>query len=55
LFAETKGILVEDGERWQQSRSKVQQDMMRPKSAFFYFDKIDDTSVKLVDYIRCKC
>ena len=33
LFNETAGLVGFHGEPWYQFRSKVQQDMMRPKSA----------------------
>ena len=52
MFGETKGILVENGERWQLLRSKVQQDMMRPKSASFYTDKINGIADEMVAFIR---
>ena len=52
LFGETFGILMEEGETWQQLRSKVQQDLMRPKSALFYLDKLQGISQEFVDYIR---
>jgi hypothetical protein len=29
IFSQTYGILMEDGEKWHEIRSKVQQDMMR--------------------------
>ena len=52
LFGETFGIVIEDGETWQQLRSKVQQDLMRPKSALFYLGRLQDIGQEFVDYIR---
>ena len=54
IFGEFSGIALEDGERWHNFRSKVQQDMMRPKSATFYLDKIQAISDEFVQYIRRK-
>ncbi len=34
------GVFLANGPDWQSLRSKVQQDMMRPQSAFFYTDKL---------------
>ena len=52
IFAGNYGVLIEEGEKWHEIRSRVQQDMMRPKSATFYLDKIQDISDELVQYIR---
>lgn len=52
IFYETTGVLLEDGKRWHDIRSKVQQDLMRPQSAHFYLDAIQDISQEFVDYIR---
>ena len=46
--------MIEEGEKWHEIRSRVQQDMMRPKSATFYLDKIQDISDEFVQYIRRK-
>ena len=54
IFSKTYGISIEEGERWHEIRSKVQQDMMRPKSATFYLDKIQAISDEFVQYIRRK-
>jgi len=54
IFGEIWGLSIEDGERWHNFRSKVQQDMMRPKSATFYLDKIQAISDEFVQYIRRK-
>ena len=43
---------MEDGERWLDVRSKVQQDLMRPKSAHFYLDEIQAVADEFMDFIR---
>ena len=45
---------MEDGQRWHEVRSKVQQDLMRPKSATFYLDEISRVSQDFVKFIRVK-
>lgn len=40
IFGETKGVLMEEGEKWHQLRGLVQQDLMRPKSAMQHLDQI---------------
>ena len=52
IFSENFGISLEDGEKWHNIRSKVQQDLMRPKSATFYLDKIQDIADEFVRYIQ---
>lgn len=52
IFHQTTGVLLEDGKRWHDIRSKVQQDLMRPQSAHFYLDDIQDISKEFVNYIR---
>ena len=52
IFNETTGVLMEDGERWQDIRSKVQQDLMRPKSAHFYLDEIQEVVDEFMDFIK---
>ena len=52
IFNETTGVLLEDGERWHDIRSKVQQDLMRPKSAHFYLDEIQEVADEFMDFIR---
>ena len=42
LYRETAGLLGHHGEKWWEIRSKVQQDMMRPKSAMFYIKVLED-------------
>ena len=49
LFTDTAGLVGSHGEPWYQFRSKVQQDMMRPKSAMFYINDIEEISQQLVD------
>lgn len=45
---------MEDGEKWHDIRSKVQQDLMRPKSAMFYIDEIQKVSGEFMNLIRLK-
>lgn len=52
VFNKSGGLLVEEGETWQNFRSKVQQDLMRPKSALFYLDKISSIADEMVDFVR---
>ena len=52
VFGESAGVLLEDGEKWRDIRSKVQQDLMRPKSAIFYFDEIQKVSDEFMNLIR---
>ena len=49
LFTDTAGLVGSHGEPGYQFRSKVQQDMMRPKSAMFYINDIEEISQQLVD------
>jgi len=49
LYPETGGLVGSHGEDWYTVRSKVQQDMLRPKSAMFYLDSIENISDELVD------
>jgi hypothetical protein len=52
IFYETTGLLMEDDEKWHDIRSKVQQDLMRPKSAHYYMDEIDNISEEFMNFIR---
>ena len=52
MFPGLLGLTVEEGERWHEMRSLVQQDMMRPKSAFFYLSQLQDIADDLVNLIR---
>ena len=54
VYNETTGVLMEDGQDWYDVRSKVQQDLMRPKSAFYYLDEIQNVSDEFMDFIRKK-
>ena len=49
MFTETTGLVASHGEPWYEVRSKVQQDMMRPKSAMYYINDIEEISQQLVD------
>ena len=46
------GLVGAHGVQWYQVRSLVQQDMMRPKSAMFYIDSIENISEQLNDVIE---
>ena len=50
-FKETVG-LVTQGEEWYTFRQAVQQDLMRPKSALYYIEEIEDVCQELVDKIE---
>ena len=52
IYHETTGLLMEDGEKWHDMRSKVQQDLMRPKSAHFYIDDIRKVSEEFMGFIK---
>nr|AKH03539.1 cytochrome P450 3078B1 [Paracyclopina nana] len=54
IYSETVGVLMEEGEKWHEMRSKVQQDLMRPKSAHFYIDEIQKVSDDFIEFIRQK-
>ena len=54
LFPENTGMLFEDGEKWQNIRSKVQQDLMRPKSAMYYLDEIQNVAQDFIKLIEEK-
>ena len=51
LFHESAGLFGSHGEPWHEVRSKVQQDMMRPKSAMFYIGDIEEISQQFVDLL----
>ena len=52
VYSDTLGVLMEDGERWHDVRSKVQQDLMRPKSALYYIDELQQVGQDFVTYLR---
>ena len=52
IFHETSGMLVEEGKKWHEARFKVQQDLMRPKSALYYLNEIDTVAQDFVSLIR---
>ncbi len=54
IFSETTGVLTEEGQKWHEVRSKVQQDLMRPKSALFYVDGLQEVAQDFVIFIREK-
>ena len=43
---------MEEGEKWHEIRSKVQQDLMRPKSAHFYINEISNVADEFMEFIR---
>ena len=51
LFYDTAGLVGSHGEAWHEVRSKVQQDMMRPKSAMFYIKDVEEISQQFVDLL----
>merc|ERR1719391_1986746 len=44
---QTPGLLSH-GESWAEARKAVQQDLMRPKSALFYIEELNETTEELV-------
>jgi len=54
LYPETTGLVGSHGEDWYNVRSKVQQDMLRPKSAMFYIDSIEDISQDFAEVMERK-
>ncbi len=54
IFGGTLGVLLEEGERWKAVRSAVQQDLMRPKSALYYLDDLQDVADDFVQHVRRK-
>ena len=54
MYPETGGLVGSHGEDWYQMREKVQQDMMRAKSAMFYLEDIGDITTQLLDFIAEK-
>ncbi len=52
VFHESTGVLMEEGARWHDIRSKVQQDLMRPQSAYFYMTEIQGIADEFMDLIR---
>ena len=45
------GGLINNGEDWYQFRQKVQQDMMRPKSALYYISDLEEIATELTEKI----
>ena len=52
IFKETTGVLVENFEEWARVRSLIQQDMMRPKSAMFYINQLQEVGQDFINYCR---
>ena len=45
------GLFGETGAKWHAMRSQVQKDMLRPKSAFFYIDPLQEISKEFVNML----
>ena len=54
MYKTTKGLVGSHGPAWQEVRSFVQVDMMRPRSAMFYIDTVDASSLQLCDLLQQK-
>ena len=54
MYKTTKGLVGSHGPAWQEVRSFVQVDMMRPRSAVFYIDTVDTSSLQLCDLLQQK-
>ena len=52
IFGETVGAFIEEGPKWLEVRRKIQQDMMRPKSAMFYVNDTQRVAKDFVQYVR---
>ena len=52
LYSESTGLLGNHGDKWHEIRTKVQQDMLRPKSAMFYINDIQEISSELGDLVQ---
>lgn len=52
IFKDTTGILTEEKEAWHKVRSLVQQDMMRPNSAMFYVDQLNEVTNDFLDHLE---
>lgn len=52
VYAETKGLVMEDWERWHQVRSKVQADLLRVESSMYYINDLQSVANDFIDYIR---
>jgi len=51
MYPGSAGLLGSHGEKWYEVRSKVQQDMLRPKSALYYIDDITKASDDFLDLV----
>ncbi|XP_071446452.1 probable cytochrome P450 49a1 [Hetaerina americana] len=51
-FQDTAGVLVENGPRWMEARSKVNPAMMQPRVAMRYVPPISDVAQEFVDKMR---
>jgi len=50
VFGDNSG-LISQGEEWYRFRQAVQQDMMKPKSALYYLDEIEQVAVEFTDKV----
>lgn len=53
FFGKTRG-LISQGDEWYKFRQAVQQDMMRPKSALYYIDEIEEIAVEFTDKVAAE-
>ena len=51
-YGEYTGLITDEGEKWHDVRSKVQQDMMRPQSALYYTEKLQEVASDFVQYVE---
>jgi len=54
LFPETGGLLGNHGKEWWRVRSLVQQDMLRPKSAMFYLNDLEQIALQFCEKMEHK-
>lgn len=52
VYAETKGLVMEDWQKWHHIRSKVQADLLRVESSLFYINDLQAVAQDFVGYIR---
>ena len=51
-FGEYTGLLSDEGEKWHDIRSKVQQDMMRPQSTLYYTEMLQEVADDFVKHVE---
>lgn len=52
IFADTGGLLTEQGEKWLDVRSKVNPVMLQPKIVKMYIEKVDQVAIEFIDKIK---